>query len=197
MLGKTTTLSLGIALGLSMAPLLQDAAPVPQEQDEPGEDEDLSVLERNALLEEARLSRSVESLRQMQGAWALSELRSTTLTEAGRQDVAFMVVAEEFMALELHMGYFDAQGKEEESFLQSGTYRLNFNVYGDLIAKLLIGTLDLGVGQAMPRTPGMIVIYELEIEPGKLTMTSEDGTRFVWTRLRTNKLTDRLYKKLD
>ncbi|HIG12194.1 MAG: hypothetical protein ABGY71_13605 [bacterium] len=182
---KSTLFALGLATGLWI-----------QTGGDPSQAE-RQARERDREAAEERLSRNVETLRRMQGGWQLSELRSASVQDAGRQDVAFMVIAEEFMALEIHMGYFGLGGKEEESYLQSGTYRLNFNVFGDLVATLLIGTLDLGGGLTAPRRPGMVAIYEVEVREGRLTMTAEDSSRFIWTKLQTGPLTGRLFEELE
>jgi hypothetical protein len=192
---KSTIFALGLAIGL-VAPRgasTQESDPLDPTQS----DVERAAREKNERAEERRLTRNVQTLRDMQGGWLLSELRSTVLQEAGRQDIAYLVVAGEFMAFEIHMGYFDQRGNEEESYLQSGIYRLNFNVYGDMIAKLLIGTLDLGFGTTSPRVPGMTSVYAVEVGEGRLVMTAEDGTRFAWTKLKSGKLTQRLYEELD
>ncbi|MCB9914518.1 MAG: hypothetical protein H6828_05140 [Planctomycetes bacterium] len=181
---KSTVFALGLAAGLALARAQDADAP-----DDP-------AARRHAQVE-ARLARNVDDLRRMQGAWILQDLRAVRLPEAGRDHAAYLLVQGEFMALELHMGYFDDEGKERESYLQSGIYRLNFNDEGKLLAKLLIGTLDLGVGQALPRQPGMTSVFELGLAGGALTMTSEESTRFTWARLGTGELTRRLYADLD
>ncbi len=193
---KTTIFTLGLAAGLTLHGVAPSGSSSQDQGAEPESKQDKALAKRQASAEQ-RLSRNVETLRQMQGGWFLSELRSSLLEQDGRQDVAYMVVAEEFMALEIHMGYFNDQGQEEGSLLQSGLYRLNFNVYSDLIATVLIGTIDLGEGQALPRDPGIASTYEVEVGEGILTMTSEDGSRFVWTKLATGPLTNRLYEELD
>lgn len=192
---KSTIFALGLAFGLAVP---RAASPQGPSAEEPTQsDEQRAARDKDARTEERRLKRNVQTLRDMQGGWLLSELRSTALQEAGRQDIAYLVVAGEFMSFEIHMGYFDPRGNEEESYLQSGIYRLNFNVYGDLIAKLLIGTLDLGFGTTSPRVPGMTSVYSVEVAEGRLVMTADDGTRFTWTKLKTGKLTQRLYEDLE
>lgn len=192
---KSTIFALGLTLGLTVP--REAAQESPDSARRTQSEQERAAREKAARAEERRLKRNVQSLRDMQGGWLLSELRSTALQEAGRQDIAYLVVAGEFMAFEIHMGYFDERGNEEESYLQSGIYRLNFNVYGDLIAKLLIGTLDLGFGTSSPRVPGMTSVYSIEVGEGRLVMTAEDGTRFTWTKLKTGKLTQRLYEDLE
>jgi hypothetical protein len=192
---KTTIFALGLTLGLA-AP--QAFKSVQAGQSGRIQDDDArATRERNRQTAERRLARNVETLRQLQGCWLLSEFRSPTLLQEGRQEIAYLMVAEEFMALEIHMGYFDEKGDEEEAYLQSGIYRINFNTYGDMITKLLIGTLDVGVGKAVPRQPGLTSVFEVELGEGRLTMTAEDTTRFIWTKVKTGALTNRLYEELD
>jgi hypothetical protein len=145
-------------------------------------------LDSDKTAAERRRERNVETLRGMQGAWQLVELRVAGLHDAGRQDAGFLLVSSEFASLELHMAYFDEGGYEDGSHLETGTYRLNFNIYGDLVAKLLIGSIDDGSGRTVPREPGQLSVYEVRTVGREMTMQNEEGTRFVFEKMATGAL---------
>lgn len=144
-----------------------------------------------------RLARNVETLRAMQGGWQLMELRSPELPDPGRQDVGYMIVSDEFASIEVHFAYFDESHEEVGSFIQTGIYRLNFNIYGDLVAKLLIGSMDVGPPLTLPREPGTISVYDARVTGNRVTLNTEDGTRLIFERMKAGSLTHRLYEDTE
>lgn len=192
---KRTASGVGLALSLVLA--------IGQAQDQPTEAEkrraaQIDRIEREqAAARAARDARCVETLRQMQGAWQLVEYRSAVLHDAGRQEVGFVLVSGEFLSIELHMAYFDQAGEEEQSFIQTGTYRLNFNPRGDLTSMLLIGTNKSLEGYTIPTFPGDISIYEVDFLDGRMVLTGQDSSRFRFERVATGALTELLYKEVD
>lgn len=155
------------------------------------------IRERQEELLRARRNGSLESLRQMQGAWQLTELRSGVLVDTGRHDACVLTVAQEFLTIELHAAYFDEEGSEEWSFIQTGTYRLNFDRAGKLLATLLIGSMDNEEGLTLPREPGEISVYEVRFDRGSLVLYGEDTSRFIFDRIATGALTELLYEEID
>ncbi len=185
-LGITLSASLLTALGGQDTP--EDGGPKGKLQ---------RLQEKNERAVARRLQRNVETLRAMQGGWQLVELRPTLFEDAGREDVAYMIVAGDFMSIEIHLAYFEENGEELESFIQTGTYRLSFNEYGELLATLLIGSMDEDDEMTYPREPGVQVIYEAEVRHGILTLVSGDGTRFTLEKMAPGPLAERLYEDLS
>ena len=166
-------------------------------QDSPRGGQSERLLEEQQAEVERRLAANVESLRGMQGGWQLRELRSAVIYDEGREDVGFLVVSGEFMSIELHLAYFDEYDEMEDSIVQTGTYRLNFDVYGNLIANLLIGCVDTGDGFAEPQEPGAQSVFETTVDGEALTLLREDGSRYIFDRMATGVLTQRLYEETD
>ncbi len=177
-----------------LATMLPPASGVQDDRPEGGRDQRTSSDKSAA---ERRRARNIETLREMQGGWQLMELRAPELPDAGRQDVGYMIVSSEFASIEVHIAYFDEGEEEVESFIQTGTYRLNFNIYGDLIAKLLIGSMDTGLGFTAPREPGTLSVYEARVVGDVLTLTTESGTRLTFERMAGGDLTLLLFEDTE
>jgi len=155
------------------------------------------IKQRQEELEQAMRRGAVQKLRRLQGAWQLVEYRSATLVDAGRQDACYLTVAQEFLTIEVHMGYFDEQGREEGSYMQTGTYRLNFDKFGKLLATCLIGSIDDGTGLTKPQQPGQVSVYEVSFVDESLILYGEDTSRFTFERVATGPLTKLLYEETD
>jgi len=189
---KLVAIALGGALTAS---LLFPQGSADRQRGQDPEQEKIERLKKEQADRDAhRLAGNVETLRRMQGGWQMVELRAPDLPDAGRDDAAFMLVSSEFLAIEIHTAYFDEAGEELESFFQTGIYRLNFNVYGDLTATVLIGSVDSGEGLTVPQIPGRISVYAVEVKEGSLILTAEDGTRFTFERMATGQLTLRVFE---
>ncbi len=186
----------GGTLALSTARAVQDDDRSEAERRREGQVE--RVRERQDELRRARIGGSIQTLRRMQGAWQLVELRSSVLVDAGRHDACILIVSQEFLTIELHAAYFDDQGAEEWSFIQTGTYRLNFDQGGRLLATLLIGSMDDGEGMTLPREPGEVSSYEVRFDArGDLVMIGDDQSRFTFGRVATGLLTRLLYEEVE
>lgn len=174
---------------------------------EPGSDETSAAQRREEQVErlarqdeerrKQRRTRNVETLRKLQGAWQLVDYNATRLPAAERQDVAFLLVSGEFFSIEIHMGYFGEQGEMKGRLHQTGTYRLNFNTDSELLAQVLIGSIDIGAGYTEFQTPGIVSVYEVYIREGTLTLISEDESRFKFERVGTGTLTELVYEDIE
>ncbi len=185
----------GGSLALSTAQVVDGSGP--DRADRLRQDKLERIEERQEELRQARRNGSIEQLRRMQGAWQLVELRSSVLVDAGRHDACLVTVAQEFLTIELHAAYCDDQGNEEWSFIQTGTYRLNFDRQGKLLATLLIGSMDDGEGLTLPREPGEVSVYEVRFDRDSLVLLSDDASRFTFDRIATGALTRLLYEDTD
>jgi|GEM_PF-2468120 len=203
---STTSAALGLLLagallGLRSSATAGDAPAQDEGEALTAEERRQQQIERLAQKNEeqrlARRNRNVETLRRMQGTWQLVGFDSSQLREAGRQDVAFLMVAGEFMSIEIHMGYFEDGKGMLARMMQTGTYRLNFNADSELLAQTLIGSLDKGNGFAEFRLPGEVWKYDVDIRGSTLLMISEDSSRFTFERVRTGALTELVYEELD
>jgi hypothetical protein len=201
MMGGLVLVPVGALAGLHVS----SAAPQPSL--EPGQElsdaeqrraEQLERLEnKNEEQRAARRARNVDTLRAMQGGWQLIDYTSTIMPDPGRQDIAFVVVGGEFLTIEIHMGYFDENDTLRSRLHQTGSYRLNFNEESDLLAQLLIGTMDVGDGFTDFQIPGVVSIYEADVHGDVLTLISEDYSRFKFERIKTGALTELLYEEVD
>ncbi|MFT7485190.1 MAG: hypothetical protein ACI9F9_001037 [Candidatus Paceibacteria bacterium] len=95
----------------------------------------------------------------------------------------------------MHMAYFNEQELELASFIQTGTYRLNFTEIGELMASCLIGSVDDGSGLTAPQVPGTVSTYSIDQTKSTIFMTSRDTTRFEFERVATGALTELLYEE--
>jgi len=203
-------LALGAGLSLGSGPSA-DAATAPEGpvQDAGQDEEDLTPAEKRRKAQMERIAgeqararaerdaRLVNLLRGMQGGWQLVDFRSPQLVDAGRQEVGYMLVSDEFLSIEIHMAYFDPAMQEGDSYIQTGTYRLNFNSQEELTAMLLIGTRKSEEGYVIPTFPGGVTTYDVLFDKGSLVLTLEDSTRLTFERLGTGALTELVYREVD
>lgn len=125
-------------------------------------------------------------LAQMQGGWQLVGMHLPDAMTASRQEVAFLLVAQEFMSIEIHMGFFDEGQRMEESYFQSGTYRLSPDERGYMIAMTLIGAVFDERERLVFEPPGLRRRYVPTIEGDQLKLVRHpDGARFLFERMRT------------
>lgn len=191
-----------LALGSLATPVLWSQVDAQSQDDEPtAEERRATQIERlkRAQEESLRATKSghVKTLREMQGAWQLVKFVASDLADAGRQDAGFLLVGDEFLSIEIHMAYFDADGYEQGSFMQTGIYRVNFNADGMLMATCLIGSVDDGTGLTAPQPPGIVSTYDIDLVRGSLFMTSADGSRFEFERVARGALTNLIYEETD
>jgi hypothetical protein len=174
----------------------------------PAQDDGLTKDERRAVQletlqkakEEAtrkRLVENVQTLRQMQGTWQMMEYTAGDLPDEGRHSTGFVVVAGEFLSLEVHMIYFDEDGAEDSSFIQTGTYRLNFNTFSQLLATCLIGSIDDGTGLTAWQLPGEISVHTVDIKGDVMKFIAEDGAKMTLERVKTGRLSNLVYEEVD
>jgi hypothetical protein len=187
----------GLALSLCLVLAIGQAQDQPLTAQERRAAQIERIEREQAAARAERDARCVEALRQMQGAWQLVEYRSAVLHDAGRQEVGFVLVSGEFLSIEIHMAYFGQTGEELQSFIQTGTYRLNFTPRSDLTAMLLIGTNKSPEGYTIPTVPGTVKVYDIDFLDGAMVLTSEDSSRFRFEPVATGALTELLYSEVD
>ena len=201
LLGALIILFVGAFAGLNVRALAagssQDSSEKPSTAEKRRADQIERLDKARLEAERQRADASVATLRRLQGAWQLTEYTSMSFHDLGRQEVAFLLVGGEFLTIEVHMGFFDDEGTMDAWLVQTGTYRLNFNQHGELMALRLIGSMDDGQGYSAPQTPGEISVYKVEISNGVLTLINEESSRFRFEPVATGVLTERLYEEID
>lgn len=175
----------------------QDDAEKPATADERRQEQIEKLAQANEKTRKERAARSVARLREMQGAWQLVEHSSSSLPNPGRRDLAYLLVSGEFFSIEMHMAYFDETDQMKGRLLQTGTYRLNFGSKGNLMAQIMIGSIDEGDGYSEFRVPGYVSVYDVDVTGGVLSLISEDASRFRFERVGSGVLTELLYEETD
>jgi hypothetical protein len=167
-----------LALALSLA----FAVPAPQQEEEPLGRVPPPITKRTAADFE-------KLIQKMQGAWQLIELRAPAGNSVSRMEVGYLLVSQDFMSVEFHMGFFDQQpGQMSESFFQSGTYRLRPDARGYFLTQTLIGSFFDEEERLIFEPPGVRRRYAAEVVGDRLVLIRiADATRFTFERLRSGK----------
>ncbi len=189
------SLLLPILLLPLVAALAAQDVPLTKEQRLAAQLQKLEQAKEEATLK--RLASNVQTLREMQGTWQMMDYIAPDLTDEGKQSAGFVIVAGEFLSIEVHMGHFDEDGFEVSSFIQTGTYRLNFNAFSELMATCLIGSIDDGSGMTVPQYPGNISVYAIKLAGNVMQFLAEDGAKMTLERVGTGRLTDLVYEEID
>ncbi|MFT7671112.1 MAG: hypothetical protein ACI8X5_003828 [Planctomycetota bacterium] len=137
--------------------------------------------------------RNQDLFRELQGAWQLVDYSSTVLPTPGRVELAYLLTAGEFFSIEFHMAYLNDQNYPGTIMMQTGTYRLEFNDSSQLLATLLIGSVNQSSLSSAPKQPGAVTVYEVDFNRGTLSLTTEDFSRFRFERVKADSLTESLY----
>ena len=128
-------------------------------------------------------------LAKMQGCWQLVEFFSPMAITAGRSEVAYLTVSQEFAALEFHLGFFSESREGNvltESYFQSGTFRLSSDNRGALVMMTLIGSAFDAFEQLVYEPPSTLRAFLVSVNADKLVMTRQsDSTRYVFERVKS------------
>jgi len=129
----------------------------------------------------------VATLEKMQGGWRLASIHLPGWDRQYRQETAFLLVAQEFMSIEMHLGYF-IEEEMTEGYFQSATYRLRFDERGRMQAMTLIGAYsDEEEGLEYAR-PGETRSFRVSFREDELVLRGEpDRSELVFTRLATER----------
>lgn len=174
------TLALLLALPFGARP--QDSG---REARERAEDQ---AQDAKATSEQMR-ARNARVLKAMQGGWMLVELEVPDLEEFERQQKAVLLVADEFLSIELHLGYYRDRLGMIEGYFQSGTHRIRFDSTGRLETTLLIGA-STAAGEGIEfEEPGSVRLFEVKATEDRLELLREDGARFEFSKMRTEEET--------
>lgn len=87
----------------------------------------------------------VVSIQELIGAWRLTEYESLNMKRESRREVGYLLIAEDFLSFECHIGWLTDNGARESATFFSGTH--SYKLRGDGVLELtsLIGaTVDPG-----------------------------------------------------
>jgi len=119
----------------------------------------------------------------MQGGWRLASVRLPGWDRLHRQETAFLLVAQEFMSIEMHLGYF-VEEDMTEGYFQSGTYRLRLDQRGRMQAMTLIGAYADEEDGLEYASPGETRDFQVSFRGNELVLRGEnDRSELVFTRL--------------
>lgn len=74
------------------------------------------------------------------GTWKLTSFETTNLKREKRQEVGYLLVGDEFLSFECHIGWMDDSGGSEASTFFSGTHSYELRNDSVLVMTSLIGT---------------------------------------------------------
>ena len=126
----------------------------------------------------------------IQGAWSLFDLRGPDIPEAGRNMQGFLLVADTYLALEVHLDWVSKQEGLLDELFQSGIH--HFTLDGlRIILSSMIGayTSDDEVFALDYDQMHTERIYYIELDGDLLTLSRQDGTRMIFSRLRARQRT--------
>lgn len=122
---------------------------------------------------------------QILGAWRLIEFESPTIIKEKRQEVGYLLVTDQFLSFEFHMGWLNDAGRRAGSTFFSGTHE--FEMRGDsvLVLTSLIGTtVDPNGSEPVFEPLGRKREYKVKFDGARLVLMRErDGQSFKFERL--------------
>lgn len=125
------------------------------------------------------------SVEQILGAWRLVEFESPTIKKEKRQEVGYLLVTDQFLSFEFHMGWLDDSGRRAGSTFFSGTHE--YEMRGDSVLALtsLIGTtVDPNGSEPVFEPTGRKREYKVKFDGARLVLMRErDGQHFKFEKL--------------
>lgn len=128
-------------------------------------------------------------LAKMQGCWQLVEFFAPMAATAGRSEVAYLTVSQEFAALEFHLGFFSESREGSvltESYFQSGTFRMNADDHGAIVMMTLIGSTFDQFEELVYEPPSTLRAFVASVSGDRLVLTRQsDSSRYVFERVKS------------
>ncbi len=82
----------------------------------------------------------IVSIKELLGAWRLTEFETLSLKRDSRHEVGVLLIAEDFLSFECHIGWLTDSGARESATFFSGTHTYKLREDGVLELTSLIGT---------------------------------------------------------
>lgn len=121
----------------------------------------------------------------MLGAWRLTNLESPLMNKDKRSDVGYLLIAENFMSLECHIGWLDDSGTRVASTFFSGTHEYELRSDGVLVLTSLIGaTVDPNGSNPVFEPTGRRREYRVKFNGSRLVLVRDkDQQTFEFERV--------------
>ena len=130
-------------------------------------------------------------LADMQGAWQLTAFEDPKVPAEDRQEVGYALVVDEFMSIELHMGWTPDR-QPPFVMLHTGTYQIFLGPGHTMELTTLIGTFTNRLRSRAER-PGVKREYDVRVSQRELTLSRSDGYTITFQRLGLSKMRRDIY----
>jgi len=119
------------------------------------------------------------------GTWRLIRFESLTMKREKRQENGYLLINDEFLSFECHIGWLKDSGARDASTFFSGTHSYKLRSDGVLELTQLIGsTVDPTSSNPVFEPPGRKREYKLSFNTATLTLTREkDPQSFTFERM--------------
>jgi hypothetical protein len=153
-----------LALGLSF----------PQKQGEPVSPPTISPGSKAAI---------AALLEDMQGIWTLKNLDSPTIQGARRQQAGYMLIAEKYFSLEMHLMWSSQDNQPHLRLTLTGTHSFELDEGLKMTAKQMIGSTTDNTGLITWEEPGRIRKFDVTCVGDVLKLRRDDGTVYEFERI--------------
>ena len=181
-----SNLLLPLGLLLPLFPLLPSSTREPLDlQDSSGAEQEEGIVERD-IYGRPIVREKTEVQEQILGCWRLAELDSADLPPLGRSQAGYLLVTEDFLAIEIHVAWVDESGELDDDDFQSGIHEYRFDRFGRLLTSSLIGGLigedETGFYGLQFEKPGYERRFEVQVAGPTLILTRSDGAKLSFQR---------------
>jgi hypothetical protein len=120
----------------------------------------------------------------MQGVWHLTEYKTTKLPADGRSEAGYLMVAGNFLSIELHIGWMSEDGvRYNRKDFQTGMHRFEVDQTGRMETSTIIGCFQTLGYQLGFEPPGTKRTYRVEAIGDQMTLYNDDGSKLSFERL--------------
>jgi hypothetical protein len=139
--------------------------------------------------------KSDELVKQLMGCWMLVDIDDAEFPPEGRTQVGYLLVGQDFLALEMHIVWDTDQGVMVDDDFQSGIHEYRIDPNGVLTTSSLIGGFLEDEGGELNlqwEDPATLRRFQTKLAGNFLTLTRSDGSRLSFSRqpLRHSKTRD-------
>lgn len=121
----------------------------------------------------------------VEGLWRMVERRDTKMPPGDRKDLAYCMIAGDYLSLELHMDYVGDRQLIEKRLFESGMYQYEILEANRIEMKSLISAFLDEQDVLRFRTSAYIRRYRLDIDTDRMTWIRDDGQRTIFERVQS------------